>query len=180
MRSHNIYFTSDHHFNHRNIIDFCNRPFTSVEEMNEHMIDAWNSVVKKGDMVYHLGDFAITGYSKSHVTTVENLLSRLNGNKILIKGNHDSDAVLKAKGWANIHNMYHVRDRDKRFILCHYAMRTWQFKAHGSIHLYGHSHANLPDYDRSMDVGVDNVGYVPLLLEEILDKFEHQDIGCKA
>lgn len=180
MNTTNIFFTSDTHFNHYNIIGYCNRPFLSTEEMDAYMIDKWNSTVKPGDVVYHLGDFAITGYSKKHTPIVEKILKKLNGNKILIKGNHDSPAVLGAKGWSAIHNIHHVNYNNQRIILCHYAMRTWQFKGHGSWMLYGHSHGQLPPLpgERSLDVGVDCWDFTPVSvtrLQEIMNKITPKD-----
>lgn len=78
-----IWFTSDHHFGHANIIKYCNRPYSSVAEMNALMQVAWNSVVQPGDTVYYLGDFAM----QPHM--VIEILPTLNGTKILIAGNHD-------------------------------------------------------------------------------------------
>ena len=80
----NIYVTSDTHFNHKNIIEYCNRPYSSVEEMNKAIIDNWNSVVKDEDTVYVLGDFCLGGKE-----AIKELCSQLKGHKILIKGNHD-------------------------------------------------------------------------------------------
>jgi calcineurin-like phosphoesterase family protein len=77
------YFTSDHHFWHENIIRYCQRPFATVEEMNERMIKAWNAVAGQGDVVYYLGDFAMA------FRPVEAYLQRLLGEKHLILGNHD-------------------------------------------------------------------------------------------
>ena len=79
-----IYLCADHHFNHYNIIKYCDRPFETAEEMNEFMIERWNSVVKDGDLVYHLGDFGFG--SPDNLTEI---VKRLNGRKILIMGNHD-------------------------------------------------------------------------------------------
>lgn len=79
------FIISDTHFNHKNIIEYTNRPFKSVEEMNERMTDLWNKTVKPEDFVIHLGDFAL-GYFPLHT---------LNGTKILIKGNHDSNLTKK-------------------------------------------------------------------------------------
>ena len=78
----NIYVTSDTHFNHKNIIEYCNRPYSSVEEMNKAIIDNWNSVVKDEDTVYVLGDFCLGGKE-----AIKELCSQLKGHKILIKGN---------------------------------------------------------------------------------------------
>lgn len=78
-----IFFTSDHHFYHTNIINYCKRPFSSVEEMNEEMVKRWNQVVCKEDIVYYLGDFSLAKRA------AEIFLPRLNGEKHLIMGNHD-------------------------------------------------------------------------------------------
>lgn len=79
-----IYFIADTHFNHPNIIKYCNRPFKNTYEMNEYIIQKWNSVVKKDDTVYHLGDVGFGSLQE-----VKSLVERLNGTKILLKGNHD-------------------------------------------------------------------------------------------
>ena len=79
-----VYFTSDTHFNHANIIGFCNRPFKNVEEMNETLITNWNRVVGVDDIVFHLGDFCLGGSAEW-----TNVLNRLNGKIYLIVGNHD-------------------------------------------------------------------------------------------
>lgn len=178
MRTHDIFFTSDSHFFHTNIIGYCDRPFLDSDEMDAHMIKEWNAAVAPGDLVYHLGDFAITGYSVKHKFKVEKLLAKLNGQKILITGNHDSPAVTSAKGWAKIyHGIHHVKIDGQRIILCHYGMRTWQFKSGGAWHLYGHSHGNLPALDKSFDVGVDNMGYQPVKFERIKEIMDKMDIG---
>lgn len=141
------------------------------------MIQTWNEIVKPGDLVYHLGDFAITGYSKKHKPKVESLLKKLNGNKILVKGNHDSPAVLEADGWSSIYKLHHININGQRIILCHYPLRTWQFKAHGSWNLYGHVHGKMPPLPntKALDVGVDVWKYKPISFErikEIMDKVE--------
>jgi calcineurin-like phosphoesterase family protein len=169
MTTTKTFFTSDSHFFHHNVIGYCNRPFLSVDEMDEYMIEKWNSVVGKGDVVYHLGDFAITGYSKKHTPKVEKLLGKLNGNKILIRGNHDAPAVLEATGWGSVKNLHHINIDGQRIIMCHYPMRSWQFKAHGSWMLYGHCHHNLPPVqgELSLDVGVDGWDFTPLSFNRI-------------
>jgi len=77
----NIFFTSDHHFGHTNIIKFCNRPFANVDEMNEELIRRWNEKIAPGDEVYHLGDFALITPEK-----LNEILDRLNGTIYLIAG----------------------------------------------------------------------------------------------
>ena len=79
-----IYFIADTHFNHTNIIKYCNRPFKNTDEMNKYIIKKWNSVVKQTDTVYHLGD---VGFGKFE--ELKTLVGSLNGRKILLRGNHD-------------------------------------------------------------------------------------------
>lgn len=155
-----VWFTSDHHFGHRRIIELAHRPFQSVEEMDDAMIVAWNDWVRPGDTVYHLGDFAFADHTP--------YLKRLNGHKRLIRGNHDhSNRVKKAEGWASIDTLLHVTVDETHLVLCHYAMRVWNRSHHGAIHLYGHSHGNLAGDSQSLDVGVDCWGFRPVTLFEI-------------
>ena len=79
----NIFFTSDSHHSHKNILEFCKRPFEDVEEMNRKMIENWNNKVPKDGIVYHLGDFCWGGYQ-----LWKSIREQLNGEIILIKGNH--------------------------------------------------------------------------------------------
>lgn len=156
-----IWFTSDHHFGHARIIELAKRPFASVEEMDDEMVRRWNTVVRPGDTVYHLGDFAFDDHNK--------YLPRLAGQKRLILGNHDhSNRVKKAKGWATIDSLLHITMPDKTpVVLCHYAMRVWSRSHHGAIHLYGHSHGSLKGDNQCLDVGVDCWAFAPVSFEEI-------------
>lgn len=79
-----VFFTSDTHFYHTNIIDFCRRPFMNIEAMNETLIANWNKVVGTNDIVFHLGDFCLGDSAKWN-----GILDRLNGKIYLILGNHD-------------------------------------------------------------------------------------------
>jgi calcineurin-like phosphoesterase family protein len=156
----NYWFTSDHHFGHARIIELANRPFSCVQEMDEVMRERWNSIVRPGDTVFHLGDFAFADH--------ETYLQRLNGQKRLTLGNHDhKNRVRKAKGWNTIDSLLHVTVADIPLVLCHYALRVWNRSHHGAIHLYGHSHGNLPGDSQSCDVGVDCWSFAPVSLDEI-------------
>src|SRR6185503_2555547 len=86
-----IWFISDTHFNHNNIIKYSNRPFFSVQEMNETMISNWNNCVAPGETIFHLGDFMCG--KRGDVEGIKNLVSRLNGTKVLILGNHDQEII---------------------------------------------------------------------------------------
>jgi calcineurin-like phosphoesterase family protein len=155
------FFTSDHHFGHKRIIELAKRPFTSVDEMDEYMIVRWNDRVKPGDTIYHVGDFAFTDHDP--------YLRRLNGQKFLVPGNHDhSNRVKKATGCVKVDKMMDITLPDVTMVvLCHYAMRVWSRFHHGAIHLYGHSHGNLPGDSQSCDVGVDCWDFAPVSIEEI-------------
>lgn len=154
------WFTSDTHFGHKRIIELAKRPFASLEEMDNIIINNWNKRVLPGDQVYHLGDFAFDEHDP--------YLERLNGQKFLCLGNHDhSKRWKKATKWVDIDNYREIKVGDQLIILFHYAMRVWNKSGHGSIHLYGHSHNNLPGDAQSCDVGVDSWGMCPVTLDDI-------------
>jgi len=160
-----IWFTADTHFGHENIIRYCKRPFTTVREMDETIIENWNKKVCPGDSVYHLGDFAWARESR----TVEKLLQRLNGQVHLILGTHDKAAVRKANGFVEKRDLKRIKVGEQDIVLCHYAMRVWDKSHFGSYQLYGHSHGTLPDDENlfSTDVGVDRWSFMPVSFEEI-------------
>ena len=96
-----FFVTSDQHFNHENIIKYCNRPFSSVEEMNEEMIKRWNAVVSKDDTVFVLGDFFM-----GRLTEIKDILPRLNGHIMLVEGNHDKDnRIATMTSYGNVKNL---------------------------------------------------------------------------
>lgn len=156
------WFTADHHFGHNNVIRFCDRPFGDAAEMDLCLVQNWNAVVAPGDTVYHLGDFAYRGDKR----VLRGLFESLHGTKHLILGNHDHGETKKL-GWSSIAQMATVNEGSQRIVLCHYALRVWQGQHYGSIHLYGHSHGNLPGTHASLDVGVDAWGYCPVDLVQI-------------
>jgi len=138
-----VYFTSDLHFGHDNVIRFDNRPFASVEEMDDALVNRWNAKVGKGDLVYVLGDFIW----KSRNGEAHNLIKSLNGQIILIKGNHDrflqnakaKDALAGIKDYDDIRVT--LEDGSvRRCILSHYFMPMYNGHRHEAIHLHGHSH----------------------------------------
>lgn len=178
-----IWFTSDTHFNHENIITYSSRPFRSLEEMTEELIRRWNVCVNPGDTVYHLGDFALT-WGKKHASIVDGILWRLHGQKWLIVGNHDRKEVTQSHHWHKVCH-YHELKADlggihkQRIILSHYAMRTWNQMHRGSWMLHGHSHGSLVDIGgKTMDVGVDCHAYAPLSLEEVDDFMRSREIAA--
>ncbi|WP_106791164.1 metallophosphoesterase family protein [Aquimarina sp. Aq78] len=166
-----IFFTSDHHFGHSNIIKFSNRPFQSIEEMNEVLIDKWNEKIRKNDHVYHLGDVGLINPKK-----LEKILSRLNGKIYLIKGNHEKSAESCKDRFEWIKDYYELIVNDADFekgnqllVLFHYGMRVWNASHWGTYHLYGHSHGTLPDNPNSLsfDIGVDCHNFYPLSYSDV-------------
>ena len=158
-----IWFTADTHFHHAAVIDYCKRPFSSVEEMDEAMVAGWNAKVARTDIVYHLGDFAL---ARDH-RQVRKTFGRLHGQKFLVRGNHDTETICEI-GWAAKPEHITMKTVDSvQMILCHYAMRVWPGHHRGAIQLYGHSHGNLPNTHNSLDVGVDVWGFAPVSLDDI-------------
>ena len=157
------FFISDTHFGHFNIIRYCKRPFSSVEEMDRHMIQTWNETVGPKDVVYHLGDFAFHK-KKSEIAAI---VSQLNGTIILIQGNHDNHETRRVIQ-PNF-PMAELMDPDTGLpvVLCHYPLRTWNRDRYGSIHLFGHVHGSVAGEGNSIDVGVDSIGYRPRTLKEL-------------
>jgi len=173
----NILFTSDTHFWHSNIIKYVKRPFKNIDEMNETLIRNWNSVVSDNDDVYHLGEFGFGGPKR-----LEQIITRLKGNKFLIKGNHDHSRTLKKleKHFVWIKDVELINVHDRLIWLSHYAHRTWPQKKYGTWHLYGHSHGTLsPAKDKSLDVGVDIFNYYPIPFEVIKNVMEVKFDECQ-
>ena len=155
-----IWFTSDLHFGHKKVIEYGNRKFNDVEEMDNHMIKVWQSKVQRSDKVYVLGDFSFRKPAETNT-----IMNKLPGQKFLVKGNHDHKKELKKiQGWDWV-QPYHELKHDNEFvILSHYPFEVWRDSHHGSWHLHGHSHGTLPPKGRRMDVGVDAIGTSEVLI----------------
>lgn len=166
-----IYFTSDHHFGHKNIIKFSERPFKDVNEMDEILIQKWNEKINAENEVYHLGDFGLSSSGK-----LRKILDRLNGKIYLINGNHEKSAQACHTRFEWIKDYHELVVKDDEFergeqliVLFHYAMREWNASHWGAYHLYGHSHGTLSDDPNSLsfDIGVDCHNFYPLSYEEV-------------
>lgn len=165
-----IFFTSDTHFGHANIIKYCNRPFADVTEMDEQMTARWNAKVKPGDVVYHIGDFSLA----KDASLIQNYAKALNGQIHLILGNHDQKRVQFLKGFADVKPYKEVKIGDQKIIMCHYAFKTWNGSHRGSWDLHGHSHGSLPkDMNaKQIDVGVDCWNFTPISFEEVAEEMK--------
>jgi calcineurin-like phosphoesterase family protein len=187
LPSNKIWFTSDPHFNHTNIIKYCKRPFDNVEEMNEVLIDNWNMVVGKDDLVICCGDFSL-GSSKQAI----GVLNRLNGHKLLIKGNHEKSVLSNTAAInlfdAGIYDLLEitvldeeVSDEFQNIILCHYPMVVWDKSHRGSWQLFGHVHGMLDGDNRlspnQLDIGVDSNGFRPISYQEVKENITIQNLN---
>ena len=190
------FFTSDSHFGHNNIIRHCGRPcrehpFQDGAQMDRALMDAWNSVVRPGDVVYHLGDFSLRP-----ANVIDDLLKKLHGTKHLIVGNHDRTTGMEGcrqsacaseaekQGWASMREMAKISVDGQSVFLCHYPMREWPGMWQGTVHLYGHVHGNLRPLPGSMDVSADVWGGKPVQMAEILGAVkpfnaEHEKSQCE-
>lgn len=162
-----IYISSDLHLGHRNIIRYSNRPFKSVQEMDDALISNFNSKVNQNDTVYIVGDFAFGDGLKK----VGRYFERLNGKKHLVIGNHDNNKTINLP-WESVNSLLEVSVSKKtRLVLCHYAMRVWHHSYRGVYHIHGHSHGTLPENrSLSFDVGVDVWNYYPISIDDIKKK----------
>ena len=146
------------HFWHTNVIKYCNRPFESVEQMNDVLIINWNSVVGNDDIVFHLGDFCFCGSTKTR-----EILEQLNGNIVLIKGNHDYNSTLKL--FDEVYQQIHINIEDKSIYLNHFPFASFP---ENSYQLFGHIHSSSGIYSKNQyDVGVDNNNYKPISWDKI-------------
>ena len=156
-----IYFIADTHFNHENIIKYCDRPFSNAKEMNEYIIQKWNSVVKEDDIVYHLGD---VGFGTTEM--LKELISRLNGTKILLRGNHDFKRGVN--GWKEVgfSEVYKKRIELENLVLTHAPIEIVE---KGKINVFGHIHDKPLDErfnkDNHICVSCDVVDYMPQMIE---------------
>jgi len=154
----NIWFTSDTHFSHANIAgseisrwSSGYRIFKSIDDMNNTIIDSINKYVKEGDILYHLGDWCFGGHYKT-----PQYRKLINCKTIhIIRGNHDKNIDLYKDSFTSINNVLNIQHGRNKFFLSHYSHRIWEGHHKGIMHLYGHSHGTIPDFNKSMDVGVD-------------------------
>jgi calcineurin-like phosphoesterase family protein len=165
----NTWFTSDTHFGHARIINYCKRPFGSVGEMDAALVAGWNARVQQDDIVYHLGDFTLFG----DASFVRKYRERLAGKIHLIRGNHEKKSQDFSDIFASVSDLTEITvpigAQHQRIVMCHYAMRVWPHSHRGAWHLYGHSHGTLSDdiTALSIDVGVDCWEYAPVSILQI-------------
>jgi calcineurin-like phosphoesterase family protein len=184
-----IYLSSDSHWYHSNIITFCNRPYKSVEEMNEKLIYNWNNIITPEDTIYYIGDFSLA------FRPVETITPRLNGIKKLVPGNHDwchsyhKKGKRDLKGWIKKYEDYgwevlpeqtELYYNGQKFNLCHFPSvndsafddkyESWRpYIPEDEILLCGHVHEKWMQKDNCFNVGVDVHDYKPISIQQVIE-----------
>lgn len=169
-----VYFISDTHFYHQNIIKYCKRPFNDIKKMNETIINNWNSIVADNDTIYHLGDFCL-----AQDEDIKEIFNRLNGNKILIRGNHDRKPIkfYEELGFKVLINAPIVLEEYK-LLLSHVPLPNSKIKM-GYLNLHGHIHnkklsdeypKNIYSENNHLNVSVDVTNFKPVSLDDIIIK----------
>ena len=162
-----IWFIGDTHFFHKNIIQYCNRPFSSVEEMNEIIIQNWNKVVGREDRVFMMGDFALCGKDK-----IIEIGNRLKGRKTLIKANHDGASLntYYNAGFEMI-SKYPILFKGS-YILSHEPI----YISDNYINIHAHIHDKKVDDKKHFCVSVEQIDYKPIEFDEILEQIYWRNI----
>ena len=178
------FFTADLHFGHEAILEFCDRPFKDINEMNRTLIDNWNARVTNDDHVYIIGDLYYGGRDAKGVDEAIKIVEKLNGILHLVAGNHDFP-YLKNMGYhylfADVDQVRYLKHGDDNLFLCHYPMAEWSGYYRGSWHIYGHIHnakntayEYMRSQERALNAGVDICSFMPVTFEE-LKMYNEQD-----
>ena len=170
-----VWFISDTHFDHANIIKYCNRPFKNTEEMNNFMLKTWNDTISKVDLVFFVGDMAFGRSSRKPKWWVE----QLNGQKVYIKGSHDKGIRPTSEGLESvlfIADAVIIQLEDKKIYVVHEPYKIPQSWKEWTIH--GHVHNNSPHLDlilKRFNVSVEVIDYKPRNLKYFLDIIDKEE-----
>jgi calcineurin-like phosphoesterase family protein len=170
-----IYYISDTHFGHDNIIRHCSRPFKNADEMDAALISNWNERVSHDDTVYVLGDFLFRAVNR----TLPEYVNELKGEKHLILGNHDrywSRTYPPREYFETVNDILEIKDEGRRVVLCHFPIISWNDREHGSFHIHGHIHNStnadfwplLRDNPHILNAGVEINNYAPVTFDELV------------
>ena len=166
-----IFYIADTHFGDERIMKLARRPYNSVEQMNNDIINKWNKVVSCEDTVYIIGDFAFDKESAK-------LVNKLNGKKHLILGNHDKyiDGEM-AKGFLSVNQILTIEDEGRSVCLCHYPLMSYENSIYGGFHIFGHIHNNENDIAYTLQRHIKNIfnassdmiGFAPKTLNQLIE-----------
>jgi len=175
----NVFFTSDLHLYHKNVIKYDGRPFLTNEKpdldlMHETLLNNWNNTVTEKDVVFNLGDLSFGEFDLSG-----ELINKLNGKIHYIMGNHDDYKIIKSYNrFETINDMVDLTINDKsgktHFVMCHYPIYSWNRAHYGSIMIHGHCHMSLSNGEfhnnkRIFDVGCNGWDYTPVSYLDIVN-----------
>ena len=185
-----IWFTSDPHFDHKNVIKYCDRPFSDIDHMNEAIIYNWNKVVKDKDVVFILGDMGLLS-----TTRIEYFIKRLKGSIRLVRGNHDPRYTKLINGCPSFDAIYdglaevrifdpEIEDNYQRITMCHYPMISWNQSHRGAWQLFGHHHHGNEKggviYSKltpnQLEIGVDGHNFTPISYEKVKELITKQNL----
>lgn len=168
-----LFYISDLHFGHRNVIRYDKRPFMDRDEMDWELIRRWNERVQSEDEVYIIGDFCYRS-DKSP----EWFLKQLQGRKHLIIGNHDEVLLSNPRAMAyfeKVDVIKSISDGERRVWLSHFPLAEWSGMHKGYWHIYGHIHARkeaaynyMKEQERALNAGCMINGYAPVTFEELI------------
>lgn len=173
-----IWITSDLHFWHKSILNFCRdtRPWGTLEEMHQGLINEWNSKVKPDDIIFSLGDFSFKGKEAT-----EEILSQLNGKKVMVLGNHCKvlrNSIKKGEfGIIDIVDYLELRVDGVKICMSHFPITAWNQQGRGSIMFYGHVHGSFQGEGKTVDVGYDNWGEI-INIKTAMDFCLDREIYC--
>lgn len=171
-----IFWTSDQHFGHKSVIKHCSRPFSSVEEMTEKLINNYNEVVTNKDIVYFLGDISF----EKDFNDTKKIINKLNGHKRLIYGNHDKEYRKKyLEVFESCDDYLEINYHKQLIVMSHYPISMWNKMRYGSWMTHGHSHGKMLENNivsikqgfYRWDIGVDSNNYYPISFEKLKEKF---------
>lgn len=191
----NIFFISDFHVGHSNVIRFDKRPFVDVNEMHDTLISNWNSVVKEDSIVFYLGDLSM----RCHPKTVKWFVEQLNGEIHFFMGNHDYYRDIRNLGrfvkiWGDddVQGAGKIQIKDdtvkggwQHIELSHYPILSWNKHHHGAWHIHGHCHQSMtknPDMDwyykrKVIDVGCNGHNYTPLSYSQVKSIMDSKEVS---
>lgn len=164
------YYIGDTHFGDDRVMKLTERPFSSVEEMNETIMKNWNMRIHQKDTVYILGDFALDDDSAS-------IMESLNGKKRLILGNHDRTLTKRIlRQFDSVTTIRTIDDCGRSVCLCHYPLLSYENSVYGGYQVFGHIHNNMNDIafslqqrlPRSFNCSADVIGLTPRTLDELI------------
>lgn len=185
----NVYFTSDLWLGRENILKIANRPYESLEEMENDIIEKWNSIIKDDDTVYVLNNFAVDPY------TAARALKDLNGNIILMnpnsaltyaftgdgnKDNIDLDELISSDGKIVCTSQTIIEDASNDVVICYWPMSEWNGKESGTLHIYGYSYPIMKGKKGNMtDIAVEDE-ITTGRINVCMDKWNFYPVSLKA